>query len=53
MTNYAKTLEEFQTQGDLGEVGKYLKRAQALQTKLEEAQERVSCLVIHEYWLAI
>ena len=39
---HAKTLEEFQSLGDLNEVSKYLKRASTLQQKLEEAQERVS-----------
>ena len=39
---HARTLEEFQALGDLGEVSKYLKRATLLQQKLEEAQERVS-----------
>ncbi|XP_075248722.1 dynein axonemal heavy chain 7-like isoform X2 [Convolutriloba macropyga] len=45
---HAKTLEEFQSLGDLGEVGKYLKRATVLQQKLEEAQERIEAFNIEE-----
>ena len=41
LENYAKQVEEFQTFGDLNEVGRYLKRAQALNGKLEAAADRV------------
>ena len=42
LENYAKQVEEFLTFGLLSELGKYLKKAQALNSKLEAAMEKVS-----------
>ena len=41
LEGYAKQMEEFETFGDLQEVRRYLKKAQALHAKLEEAQNKV------------
>lgn len=37
----AKQMEEFETFGDLQEIQRYQKKAQALHSKLEEAQVKV------------
>ncbi|CAB4002499.1 dynein heavy chain 7, axonemal-like, partial [Paramuricea clavata] len=41
LDGYAKQLEEFQTFGDISEVGRYLKKSQALHTRLETAADKV------------
>ena len=41
LEGYAKQMEEFEGFGDLQEVRRYLKKAQALTAKLEEAQAKV------------
>lgn len=41
LETYAKQVEEFSMMGDMNDVAKYLKKAQALNTKLEAAAERV------------
>lgn len=41
MEGYAKQMEEFETFGDLQEMQRYLKKAQALRNKLDEAQTKV------------
>ena len=42
LDTYSKQLEEFFGFGDLADVNKYLKKAQALEQKLEAAQEKVN-----------
>ena len=41
LESYAKQVEEFVTFGDLSELSKYLKKAQALNSKLDVAMEKV------------
>ncbi|KAL7866083.1 hypothetical protein SRHO_G00113300 [Serrasalmus rhombeus] len=41
LESYAKQVEEFLTFGDLSELSKYLKKAQALNAKLETAMEKI------------
>ena len=41
LEGYAKQMEEFETFGDLQEVRRYMKKAQALNSKLEDAQAKV------------
>ena len=41
LESYAKQAEEFQTYGDMSEMGKYLKKAQALDAKLQGAADKV------------
>ena len=41
LDGYNKQLEEFETFGDVGEVNRYLKKAQTLNSRLEAAQEKV------------
>ncbi|XP_036417740.1 dynein heavy chain 7, axonemal [Colossoma macropomum] len=41
LESYAKQVEEFLTFGELSELGKYLKKAQALNSKLETAMEKI------------
>ena len=41
LEGYAKQMEEFETFGDLQEMQRYLKKAQALRNKLDEAQTKV------------
>ncbi|KAL7881400.1 hypothetical protein AOLI_G00082480 [Acnodon oligacanthus] len=41
LESYAKQVEEFLTFGDLSELSKYLKKAQALNSKLETAMEKI------------
>lgn len=41
LESYTKQLEEFQTFGDMSEVNRYLKKAQALTNRLEAASEKV------------
>lgn len=41
LEGYAKQLEEFQTFGDLKDIQKYLKKAQAQDGKLQGAAEKV------------
>ena len=41
LESYSKQLEEFQTFGDMQEIQRYLKKAQALNQRLESASEKV------------
>ena len=41
LESYAKQVEVFSTFGDLKDLDKYLKKAQALRAKLETAMEKV------------
>lgn len=41
LESYAKQVEEFLTFGEISELSKYLKKAQALNSKLETAMEKV------------
>lgn len=41
LEGYAKQMEEFETFGDLQEVRRYMKKAQALNAKLEDAQAKI------------
>lgn len=41
LESYSKQLEEFQTFGDMQEIQRYLKKAQALNQRLESAAEKV------------
>ncbi|XP_066541990.1 dynein axonemal heavy chain 7 isoform X2 [Hoplias malabaricus] len=41
LESYAKQVEEFVTFGDLSDLGRYLKKAEALNTKLETAMEKI------------
>lgn len=41
LDSYSKQLEEFQTFGDMSDVPKYLKKAQALNQRLESAADKV------------
>lgn len=46
LEGYAKQVEEFQTYGDMKEVNRYLKKAQALQQRLDTAAEKVHFVVL-------
>lgn len=41
LESYSKQLEEFQSFGDMQEIQRYLKKAQALNQRLESASEKV------------
>ena len=41
LENYGKQVEEFQTCGDMAEIQRYLKKAQALDGKLQAAADKV------------
>jgi dynein heavy chain len=41
LDGYARQVEEFVGYGDLAEVNKYMKKAQALNTRLETASDKV------------
>lgn len=41
LESYAKQVEEFYSYGDIQEVNRYLKKAQALNTKLDAAADKV------------
>ena len=41
LESYMKQTEEFQTFGDMNEITRYLKKAQALDSKLQAAQDKV------------
>lgn len=45
LENYAKEVEEFSTFGDVQELDKYLKKAQALNAKLDVAGGKVHVIV--------
>ena len=45
MESYTKQVEEFQTFGDMSEIQKYLRKAQALDNKLQAAAEKVGIYV--------
>lgn len=45
LDGYAKQVDEFQMFGDMSEISRYLKKSQALQTRLEGALEKVRILV--------
>lgn len=42
LESYGKQLEEFQEFGDMSDIQKYLKKAQALSQRLEGAMDKVS-----------
>ena len=42
LEGYAKQVDEFQAFGDMAEINRYLKKAQALQARLDTAGEKVS-----------
>ena len=44
LESYMKQTEEFQTFGDMNEITRYLKKAQALDGKLQAAADKVSNL---------
>ena len=44
MESYTKQVEEFQSNGDMSEISKYLRKAQALDNKLQAAAEKVMYL---------
>nr|DBA34563.1 TPA: hypothetical protein GDO54_002113 [Pyxicephalus adspersus] len=41
LENYGKQVEEFEAYGEINEVSKYLKKAQALNSKLDQAVEKI------------
>ncbi len=41
LESYAKQVEEFQTYGDMSEIQRYLKKARALDEKLQGAADKV------------
>jgi len=43
LEGYAKQVDEFQTFGEMADVNRYLKKAQALQARLDMAGEKVNC----------
>ena len=47
---YSKQVEEFETLGDMSEINRYLKKANALHTKLDAAAEKV---IIKRYYYTI
>ena len=42
LESYTKQAEEFQTFGDMSDIQRYLKKAQALDTKLQAASDKVN-----------
>ena len=48
MESYTKQVEEFQQFGDMGDIGRYLKKAQALDNKLQLAADKVEAFNIEE-----
>ena len=42
LESYAKQMEEFQSFGDMQDIQRYLKKAQALDTKLQAAADKVT-----------
>ncbi|EDO45806.1 predicted protein [Nematostella vectensis] len=48
LESYSKQLEEFQTFGDMSEVPRYLKKAQALHQRLETAAEKIVTFNVEE-----
>ena len=46
LESYSKQLEEFQSFGDMQEIQRYLKKAQALNQRLESAAEKVMTTLI-------
>ena len=42
LESYGKQVEEFQTFGDMSEINRYLKKSQALDSKLQIAADKVS-----------
>ncbi|XP_033628553.1 dynein heavy chain 7, axonemal-like isoform X2 [Asterias rubens] len=48
LDGYSKQLEEFSSFGDLSEVGRYLKKAQALTARLEAASEKIEAFNLEE-----
>jgi len=44
LDSYGKQVEEFQTCGDMAKIQKYLKKAQALDGKLQAASDKVERL---------
>ena len=45
LESYSKQLEEFQSFGDMQEIQRYLKKAQALNQRLESASDKVRLLL--------
>ncbi|XP_030830748.1 dynein heavy chain 7, axonemal isoform X1 [Strongylocentrotus purpuratus] len=48
LESYTKQLEEFQTFGDMSEVNRYLKKAQALTNRLDAASEKIDAFNMEE-----
>ena len=48
LDSYAKQVEEFQTFGDMNDIGKYLKKAQALDNKLTTAADKIEQFNLEE-----
>ncbi|KAM6984938.1 dynein axonemal heavy chain 7-like [Aplochiton taeniatus] len=48
LESYSKQVEEFLTFGDLSEISKYLKKAQALNSKLEAAMDKIDGFNLEE-----
>ena len=48
LDGYAKQVEEFQTYGDMAEIFRYLKKAQALDAKLQAAAEKIEAFNVEE-----
>ena len=53
LDSYSKQIEEFQSFGDMYEINRYLKKAQALQSRLDAAGEKVFCRLLVFYKLAV
>lgn len=51
LESYSKQVEEFQEFGDMNEMNRYLKKAKALQARLDAAAEKVSKKAFEEYIL--
>lgn len=53
LDSYSKQIEEFQSFGDMYEINRYLKKAQALQSRLDAAGEKVFYKISAFYILAV
>ena len=49
LESYAKQVEEFQYYGDMSEIVRYLKKAQALDAKLQAAADKVKFVFIFPF----
>lgn len=52
MDGYSKQVEEFASFGDMNDIQKYLKKAQALDAKLQTAQEKVQYNYTYDCYFA-